>query len=216
MTPVVSDRLRWYRLVYLTAYRLGLVVWQRPSPPAGLVALVEGAAGAAPLPPARALELGCGTGVDAVYLAAHGWDVTAVDMAGRALARARHAAAAAGVAPRFVCADVTHLAAAGIGQGYDLLLDFGCLHTLPADRRTAYVAGVSAAAAPGATLLLYGFRGPPRPAPMAAGLTPEEVRARFTGWEVLAAGPASDDLSPAGRRSAVRFDLWRYRLRRAG
>ena len=34
--------LRWYRVVYWLAYRLGLTVWRRPSPPADLVALVEG------------------------------------------------------------------------------------------------------------------------------------------------------------------------------
>ena len=204
------DRLRWYRLVYAAAYRLGLVVWQRPAPPAGLVALVTGRA------PGRALELGCGTGTDAVYLAVHGWDVTAVDLVGRALARARRTAATAGVEPRFVRGDVTCLAALGVGQGFDLLLDFGCLHTLPADRRPAYVDGVTGVAAPGATLLLYGFRRPPRPSPMAVGLNVKEVRERFAGWDVVSAGAAPDDLSPTGRRSAERFDLWRYELRRAG
>jgi hypothetical protein len=56
-----GDRLRWYRVVYAAAYLLRLVVWQRPTPPSGLVALVEGGAGAAvpePLPAGRALELG--------------------------------------------------------------------------------------------------------------------------------------------------------------
>jgi acyl-CoA synthetase (AMP-forming)/AMP-acid ligase II len=39
-----------------------------------------------------------------------------------------------------------------------LLLDFGCFHTLTSDRRTTYVADVSHAAAPCATLLIFGFR----------------------------------------------------------
>jgi hypothetical protein len=39
-----------------------------------------------------------------------------------------------------------------------LLLDFGCFHTLTSDRRTTYVADVSHAAAPCATLLMFGFR----------------------------------------------------------
>lgn len=207
--------IRWYRIVYAGAYRLGLVVWQREAPPAGLVALVEGGSDDAPLRPRRVLELGCGTGTDAVYLAGHGWDVTAVDLVERALVRARRAAAAAGVAPRFVRGDVTDLAALDVGRGFDLLLDVGCLHTLPADRRPDYVAGVTEVAAPGAVLLLYGFRRPPRPAPMAAGLTVEEVRARFAGWDVIAAEPAPEDLSPAGRRSAAQFELWRYQLIRA-
>jgi SAM-dependent methyltransferase len=72
-----GDRLRWYRVVYWLAYRLGLAVWRRPTPPADLVALVEGPSA---LPAGRALDLGCGTGTDAIYLATHGWDVTGVDI----------------------------------------------------------------------------------------------------------------------------------------
>jgi methylase of polypeptide subunit release factors len=53
------------------------------------VALVEGPA--AP-PPGRALDLGCGTGMDSVYLALHGWDVTGVDQVPRAMALAHHRA----------------------------------------------------------------------------------------------------------------------------
>lgn len=212
------DRPRWYRLVYRAAYRLGLVVWRRPQPPAGLVALVEGTDRTPALPPGRALDLGCGTGTDSVYLAAHGWDVTAVDMVGRALAIAERSAARAGVTPRFVHGDVTRLGTLTLAGPYDLVLDFGCLHTLPDDQRSRYVDGVTRAAAAGATFLLYGFRRPPKPAPMHAGLTLDEVRRRFgpAGWDVLGAEPAPDDLSPAGRRSAAHFDLWRYQLRRAG
>jgi hypothetical protein len=51
---------------------------------------------------------------------------------------------------------------------------------------------------------------------MFAGLTVEEVHCRFgpAGWEVVAAEPALDDLSPPGRQSGARFELWRYQLRR--
>ena len=161
-----GDSLRWYRVVYWLAYRLGLAVWRRPTPPADLVALVEGPSA---LPAGRALDLGCGTGTDAIYLAIHGWDITGVDAVPKALATARRDASAAGVAPRFVQGDVTRLHELGVGEGYALIVDFGCFHTLPEDRRPAYVAGVSEAAAPGATLLLYGFRRPPKAAPM---LTP--------------------------------------------
>src|SRR5213078_825906 len=113
-------------------------------------------------PPGRALDIGCGTGTDAVYLAAHGWDVIGVDMVPRALAIARRRAAAAGVAPRFVEGDASRLCDLGLWDGFTLVLDFGCFHTLPVDRRDPYVDGVSGAAAPGATLLLYGFARPPR------------------------------------------------------
>jgi SAM-dependent methyltransferase len=204
--------LRWYQVVYRALYGLGLVFWQRSAPPAGLVALVEGPSA---LSPGRALELGCGTGTDTIYLASHGWDVTAVDMVPKALATARHKASAAGVTPRFVAGDVTRLPEIGVGNGHDLILDFGCFHTLPEDRRQAYVSGVSGTAAPGATLLMYGFKRPPKAAPIRGGMTTEEVQRRFcpAGWDLISAEPASAEL-PLVPRAAKRFELWRYRLRR--
>lgn len=51
----------------------------------------------ADLAPARALDVGCGEGGDAIWLAQRGWQVTALDPSGVALARARAAATAAGV-----------------------------------------------------------------------------------------------------------------------
>lgn len=203
---------RWYRVVYQTLYRLGLIFWQRPAPPPDLVALVEGPS---PLPPGRALDLGCGTGTDTLYLATHGWEVTAVDMVPHALATARQKSTAAGVSPRFLEGDVTRLNDLGVGDGYTLVLDFGCFHTLPEDQRSRYVTEVSNAAAPGATFLLYGFRRPPKAAPMHAGLTVEEVRQRFApvGWQLVSADhiPA-ETINIQARQAANRFDLWRYQL----
>jgi SAM-dependent methyltransferase len=207
---------RWYRFVYGAAYRFGLTIWERSVPPSDLVELVEGSS---PSPPGRALDLGCGTGTDSVYLAEHGWDVTGVDMVPKALTIARRRAAAAGVSPRFVAGDVTRLAELEVGAGYSLILDFGCFHTLPEDRRDSYVESVSTAAAPGTTLLLYGFRRPPRLAPMHAGVTTDEVRERFSaaGWELASAEQVSTDaIEVAGRRADQRFELWRFRLHHRG
>ena len=54
----------------------------------------------ADLTPGRALDLGCGEGADAVWLAERGWDVVAVDISDTALGRAREAARSRGVADR--------------------------------------------------------------------------------------------------------------------
>ncbi|MGB9302869.1 MAG: class I SAM-dependent methyltransferase, partial [Mycobacterium sp.] len=83
---LTTDGLRWYQVVYRLIYRLGLIIWRRDTPPAELVALVEGPTA---LPAGRALDLGCGTGTDTIYLATHGWDVTGVDMVPKALDIAR-------------------------------------------------------------------------------------------------------------------------------
>lgn len=60
--------------------------------------------------PGRALDLGCGEGADAVWLASQGWDVVGIDVSPTATARAAAAAAAAGVAAstRFEAAELEH------------------------------------------------------------------------------------------------------------
>ena len=161
-----GDHLRWYRVVYWLAYRLGLTVWRRHSPPADLIALVEGPT---PLPAGRALDLGCGTGTDTIYLATHGWEVTGVDAVPKALATARRDATAAGVAPRLIQGDVTRLKDVGVGDGYTLLVDFGCFHTLPDDQRPAYVAGVSQAPRRERRCCCMAFGDRPRPRPCTPG-----------------------------------------------
>lgn len=211
----MGTRLRWYQVVYRLAYGLGLTIWQRPKPPPELVALTEGPT---PLPPGRALDLGCGRGLDTVYLASHGWEVTGVDMVPKALMIARRHATAAGVTPRFLHGDVTRLGDLGVGVGYTLVLDFGCFHTLPDDRRDAYVTSVTRVAASDATLLLYGFTRPPKAAPMHAGVHTDEIRRRFgpAGWQLLRAERASaDSVGISVPRADERFELWSYELQRA-
>lgn len=187
----------WWQLAYL----IGFKPWDSGVPPPELTAVVDGPEA---LAPGRALDLGCGAGTNVVYLAQHGWEATGVDLVGRALHKARQRAAKANVSPRFIEGDVTQLDELGVGSGYGLFLDLGCFHTIPAERRDAYVAGVTAAAAGGATMLLFGFvPGAMRPGPR--GVTGDELRLRFQGWDVVEANRGTD-----------RVETWWYRLRRAG
>lgn len=185
----------WWQL----AYMIGFKPWDSGISPPELVSVVEGPDA---LPPGRALDLGCGTGTNVVYLAQHGWDATGVDLVGRALRRARERASGAGVSPRFIAGDVTRLDELEVGSGYSLLFDLGCFHTIPGARRDAYAKGMTAAAADGATLLLFGFApGAMRPGPR--GVTADELRQRFEGWEMVEASRGTD-----------RVETWWYRLRR--
>jgi SAM-dependent methyltransferase len=59
----------------------------------------------ADLPPGRALDIGCGEGADAIWLARHDWIVTAIDISDLAVSRARQAAELAGTAVDWVCGD---------------------------------------------------------------------------------------------------------------
>ncbi|HSR46961.1 MAG TPA: class I SAM-dependent methyltransferase [Anaerolineales bacterium] len=108
--------------------------------------------------PGRAIDLGCGTGTNAITLAAAGWQVTAVDFSSRALATARRKARAAGADIRFLHRSVTHLG--DIGGPFDLALDIGCFHSLGAADRSSYGREVARLVQPGGTLLLYAFIDP--------------------------------------------------------
>jgi hypothetical protein len=103
-----------------------------------------------------------------------------------------------------------------VDGSFDLLLDFGCFHTLPDDLRPAYVDTVSGVASQGAILLLYGFARPPRLAPMPAGVSLSEMRDRFADrWEIESAERTTADAIQVARTRADRaFELWRFRMRR--
>ena len=129
-------------------------------------------------PPGRAIDLGCGTGTNAVYLARHGWSAVGIDFAGRAIAKARRRAREAGVSCTFLVGDVTQLSVPG---PFDLAVDIGCLHSIPAAARSGYAAGLARAVRRGGTYLLYAFA----PGGPAFGLTAEDVRRTFAeGFDV--------------------------------
>jgi SAM-dependent methyltransferase len=172
-------------LFFRAAYLFGFKPWDSGIPPPELVAVVEGTEG---LAPGKALDLGCGTGTNCIYLAEHGWEATGVEFVPRAIGAARRKAVAAGVSPRFVEGDVTRLTELGLGAGYDLLLDLGCFHSIPDVGRDAYVSGATAVAEPGAAMLLFCAvrrERPPRVGPR--GVARGEVAQRFaSGWEITA------------------------------
>lgn len=78
--------------------------------------------------PCRALEIGCGTGSSAVWMAGRGFRVTAADLSPLAIDRARRRARAAGVSVNFLVADVTDPAA--IEGPFDFFFDCGCYHAV--------------------------------------------------------------------------------------
>ena len=103
--------------------------------------------------PGRALDVGCGEGGDAVWLAHHGWQVTGLDVSQVALDRAAEAARAAGVTVEWVCADVATLPA-GTGGRFDLVsVHYPALRHTPDD---AAIRSLLDTVAPGGTLLVVG------------------------------------------------------------
>lgn len=176
-------RLRLDRWFFTLMYWLGRPPWDSGISPPELVEAVEGGKGKAALPPGRALDLGCGTGTNCLYLARHGWRAVGVDFAAPAIARAQAKAARAGTlagSVLFLRGEVARLETLGISAPCSLLLDLGCLHGLPVAARAGYAAGVARYAAPGALFLLYAF-GPRMIGARRLGLTAEEVRSLFAG-----------------------------------
>ena len=123
----------------------------------------------ATLEPGSALDLACGQGRHAVWLAGHGWQVTAVDFSRVALDKARALAEEAGVTVEWVAADLVDYTPAP--AAYDLVV-ISYLH-LPARERRRILAEAERALAPGGTLLLvgldranheHGYGGPSNPA----------------------------------------------------
>jgi ubiquinone/menaquinone biosynthesis C-methylase UbiE len=165
-------------------YRLGFTPWDGHPLAQSLRTLVEGDGS---LPTGKALELGCGTGDCSIYLAEHGWQVTAVDYVKQALEKARAKADAAGAVINFADADVTRLSSASLGDKFGLIVDNGCLHNMSDPDRDAYVREVSAIAAPGARLLVVAFE--PGGRFGVRGVEPAEMERRFSrGWTTLSAG----------------------------
>ncbi|MEM6994015.1 MAG: class I SAM-dependent methyltransferase [Myxococcota bacterium] len=113
-----------------------------------------------PVAACRALDVGCGTGVEACWMAARGFEVTGVDFAPTAIAQARARAEAEAVHARFMVGTV-----AAAGTGFGLAYDCGCFHTMPsADARATFAADVAACLDPGglSVSVLGSKDGPPR------------------------------------------------------
>src|ERR1700694_1753320 len=173
-------------------YRFGSTPWDSGVPPPELIDVIEGARR---LRAGRALDLGCGTATTSVYMASNGWDVTGVDFVPKAIRAARARAASARASIALFVGDVTRLDELPIKPGFDLLFDQGCFHSLPEAAQPAYTGEVTRMARSGATSLLCAFgRQPERPRRrfFPKGVTPDDVRARFSDFELVEARPGTD------------------------
>ncbi|MGD9854531.1 MAG: class I SAM-dependent methyltransferase [Planctomycetaceae bacterium] len=170
--------------------------------------------------PCRALELGCGTGTNAVALAEQGFEVTAVDCAPRALETARCKADAAGVSVNWIHADVQSLG--GALHPFDFVFDRGCYHCCRRVDLQGYLNTIDHLTRQGSRVLILAGNaneqsehGPPR-------VTEEELRSDFggmmqivslrefrfedpggsdgpLGWSILLARPDSAGVGSTGR-----------------
>jgi SAM-dependent methyltransferase len=157
----------------------------------------------------HALDIGCGTGTQAVYLARAGWRVTGIDVVDQPLTKARRRATASGVAVDWTRADVTRLSELGLEPGLTPFHDRGCYHGLPGPARMAYARAVTSLAAPRAALLVMAFaRNRTLAGP--SGTDERDIVARFTpDWELVSAEPDSG-AAPLGPMRNVSRAWYRF------
>jgi cyclopropane fatty-acyl-phospholipid synthase-like methyltransferase len=162
------------RLQFWWRYFNDDIPWDTNQTPPEIVALIEDEQ----IAPGRALDIGCGTGTNVIYLAQHGWDAVGIDYVPHAIRAARRKAQQAGVShqTQFRVADVARLDASALGDHFDLAMDIGCGHSLPAEARHAYARLLGEVIRPGGIFMLYMFRATDeRP----HGMRPDEVETLF-------------------------------------
>jgi SAM-dependent methyltransferase len=124
-------------------YASGFTPWDSDEPDAALVDTVE----AGTIPAGRALEVGCGTGTNALWLAARGFDVVGVDVAPLAIDRASAKLGDAASACRFEVRDFLKDPPQSV---FNFVFDRGCFHVFDAPRvRARFAARVARVLAPG-------------------------------------------------------------------
>jgi len=163
------------------------------------------------LPPGRALDAGCGHGAETLWLAAHGWQVTAVDFSAAALAHGRSMAEAADaeLAERIVWVEGDLAAWTPEPRRYDLV---ACLYVHVAGSVADMIGRMADGVAPGGTLLMVGHR-PIDPgtgaATAAAGQVQVSVEAAVAAlapdaWELVVAEERPRAIAGTGVDAVIR------------
>jgi SAM-dependent methyltransferase len=126
--------------------------------------------------PCRVVDMCCGSGTDAIYLASKGFDVTAIDVAPTALGLAMAKARKANVSVHWIVADIL---APPEQKPFDLLYDRGCYHVVRDQNLTAYLETVRKYSRSGSQFLLLATRRDERPGNENPGVSEEELRFDF-------------------------------------
>jgi cyclopropane fatty-acyl-phospholipid synthase-like methyltransferase len=158
------------RLIFSSSY-LFKPRWDTGIPVPELVRFIEGK------PAGKAIDIGCGTGTNLLFLAQNHWQVTGLDFARLAIRKAKRKLA--GFPKTLRVANVTKMAEMELPGPYDLALDLGCFHSLSEKDRDEYRKGVERWIKPGGSLLIYAFQ-PAEDSPKVIGLTRQAMERVFT------------------------------------
>lgn len=186
------------------SYRDGPPPWDVGRPHSAVVRLAEAGSFTAPV-----LDAGCGTGANALEIAARGLEVWGVDVAATAVQQARDNATEMGVRATFLVADGLQLGQ--LGRRFRSVLDSGLFHTFDDDERIRYVRSLADVIEVGGTVILLCFsdatpgNGGPR------HISRAELQSAFADWQIV-------DIT--ADRYETRFDAhgapaWLAHIRRA-
>jgi ubiquinone/menaquinone biosynthesis C-methylase UbiE len=152
------------------------------------------------------LDLGCGTGENALYLAARAHEVWGIDFVPAAIERARAKAEQRGLAVHFQVGDALQLDL--LGRTFDTVIDCGLFHTFNDEERSVFVRKLAQVLRPGGEyhVLCFSDREPPGEGPRR--VTQQEIWSAFRDdWEVreiressfeTARYPGAPQFSPGG------------------
>lgn len=135
------------------------------------------------------LDVGCGTGENALHLASLGLSVLGVDIAETALALAREKAKERGISAEFAMADAFQLHC--LRRTFETVLDCGMFHTCDHDEQPRYAASLASVTKPNGTVYVLCFSDLD-PDAVPHPILEDELRAAFTpanGWNILSVQP---------------------------
>ena len=158
---------------FVQRYNAQDVPWDTGITPPEIVRIVQ------ELAPGKALDLGCGTGTNLHYLLEHGWQADGIDFVPQAVKQARiKLTDFPAEAYAVYCHDVTRLnAISHLRAPYDLVIDIGCGHGIPADQALTYARDVASLMRTGGTWMVYANQ--PSEG-RTFGWTPEDVQRIFS------------------------------------
>ena len=157
------------------------------------------------------LDVGCGTGENALLAASRGADVVGIDLSPTAIARAREKASERGLTARFEVADALDLKR--LAFSVDTVIDSGVFHVFNDEDRARYVASLAAALKPEGVCYLVCFSdrhpgtwGPRR-------VSADELRAAFRdGWVVESLISDTFDVNPI--EGTTKVQAWQATITR--
>lgn len=136
------------------------------------------------------LDVGCGTGENALFFAEQGHDVLGIDTAALAIQKAEEKAAQRGIGAQFRVWNAFDLA--GLGRTFDSVIDSGLFHVLSDEDRSRFAESLAAALAPGGKYFMLCFSEQnPGEYPLPRRIAQEEIRETFReGWSIDYIRPA--------------------------